>query len=711
MIDQTASAVVSPTPATANPAEREVDPQEKALVADWNKRIEAALKRVEKEFKQFEKNRKLMKGKDSNNEDQTVKMRTNLFFSNMAALLPQVYAKDPEFAVQITANVPTERQRLMRAFAATAEKVITQYVVKDANLKKQSKKVLRSAYTTAVGWFKVSWQENRRTDPLILNQIKDTQDNLNRLQDLRAQLDDPEEASKTDLIMAQLKQTLAGLETQQEVSVARGIALDRVMSEDILIIDPSVLEVSDYPRASAIGHRVWMTQSQFESYFGYKPQKAKTYTVTSNVKTVDGSEACGSLYMVWETWSQDDNRIYYICQGEEGFCKPPKSPDWTGRRWYPFFLLAFNEIDGSFYPLSDVELIQELVEEYNDNRADLVRDRKGTLPVNIVRKGSSLTDSDLERIKNRNGSDIIVVEGVGGQKITDDIFAGQLGNLNPVNYDTAPARADIEMMIGGGDAARGTVTKAKTATEAEILSQGLRGRSAERQDTMEDVFNEIGQYALEMLLRKLTEQEVKNIVGQDAVWPQMDIDGIFNLVSIEVRSGSTGKPDRLQDQDRWTKLLPVIQQAIEKVSQLRQQGQDQLANAVIELTRETLRRFDERIDIEQFLPPAPEGQDDPAMLKQQVIQLQQQLKDASDKLKEAVESVEKGYVQAAAQIATSANPMIAAQAFAQSLQAVQADQQILEPQQQPQAMPPQAAPQPTQTPPPAAPMAQPTQLQ
>jgi hypothetical protein len=112
-----------------------------------------------------------------------------------------------------------------------------------------------------------------------------------------------------------------------------------------------------------------------------------------------------------------------------------------------------------------------------------------------------------------------------------------------------------------------------------------------------------------MALRKLSEDEVKTIAGPEAVWPEMTAADVFQMVSIRVRGGSTGKPDRLQEQDRWTKLLPVIEKAMAQVSQLRIDGQEDMAQAVIALVRETLRRFDERIEIERFLPEPKEGEE------------------------------------------------------------------------------------------------------
>lgn len=628
-----------PTP--AQDPQRVVSPEDKALASDWLRRINAALTRHSKTFKNFELNRKRLRGFDPNNNDK--RLRTNLYFSNLASMRPQVYAKDPEFSVKPTMGVPEDKIALVQRFGTTAEAVLEKKLVRDADLKKRAKRQLTSTFTTSVGWLKCCWQQDKRTDVLITNQIKDIQDNIQRLEEQKKELEQTEGGASEDLNTAKLRETLAGLEAQAEVMVANGPTLDFALSEDILVIDESVQEVADYKRSGAIGHRVWMTPSQYKTRFKYEPKKSKVYslkpdatTPTANVGQDDKDRA---LLCVWEVWDQESNRVFCVCEGEEGFCDAPQTPDWTGRRWYPFFLLAFNEVDGSFYSPSDVELIEPLVEEYNQNRDDLVRDRLGALPLNVIRKGSSLTDSDLNKLSNRRGSDMVVIEGVSGRPISDDIFSGSLGQLNPVNYDTMPARSDIEQLLGGGDASRGSVMKAKTATEAEILSQGLRSRSAERQDGMEDMLSELGSYVLEMCLRKMSLEEVKEIAGPDAQWPELTASEVFKQVTVNVMAGSTGKPDRLQEQDRWTKMLPVIQKALAEVPELRAKGAGQQAEAVIALVKETLRRFEERFDIDQFLPQEEgDGQDPTA--DPRVQQLMQQGQEMIAQLQEQVKALE-----------------------------------------------------------------------
>lgn len=678
---------------------REVSEPDKRLAADWLKRIESAQSRpgVKDATKEFERARKLLLGRDPDNSDK--RMRANLFYAELAMMRPQVYAKDPEFAIKPTKAVPEQQLEAVRKFAETGEAVLHELLVKGAKLKKRAKRLLTATYTTKVGWWKLIWQEDKRTDPLIQNQIKDTTDNLMRLQALRDSMDDPSAAQDTDLQIAQLQQTLQGMQAQAEVSVARGLALDFVLTEDIVILDESVRELmGDYERANAIGHRIWMSRDAYKERFGYDPQKGKTYSErTAGQMTAgdSGSNKAGDLLCVWEIWDQQSNRVFQVCEGEEGFCAEPFTPDWTGERWYPFFALSFNDADGTFYPLSDVELIEPLVREYNESRDDFVRDRRECLPLNIARKGGSLTDADLQRIKNRQGGDLLLVEGVGGQPISNDIWSGQLGQIRPENYNTQPARADIEQILGGGDAARGSVLEAKTATEAEILSQGLRGRSAERQDAMEDLLTEVGAYALQVCLRKLSPAEVQRIAGPNAVWPSLSPEDIFQQVTVDVRGGSTGKPDRLQEQDRWTKLLPVIEKTVERVAELRAQGQEPLAQALITLTRETLRRFDERIDIDQFLPQQKDGEgqvQDPMQspqvqqLMQQGQQMVQELQAQVQQLQQQVQSkdadraieVEKARLAAEAQAAKLAQERELEQLKTQAAEQRAADQAELE---------------------------------
>lgn len=624
-------------------ADRVVSDEDKKLSAYWQKRIDDAIgsQAVQEAHKRFKTNRNLIKGVRPDGG----KLRANLFFSNLAAMRPQVYAKDPEFKVTPKPGVESERAQALTRFGRTAELVLHEKLVQGCDLKKRVKRQMTSAFTNAIGWLKAGWQEDKRTDQLVANQIKDAQDNLMALEAKRKQIEDPNAGRDVDTEIAKYREMLAGLQASTaEVTVAKGPVLDFVRCEDVIVLDTSIDEITDYLRADALAFRVWMTIDHFEARFGFKPAKAKQYASRDAAANTGGqSRDQGSqLVQVFEIWHQSANRVYHLAEGEEGFCDEPVTPDWTGKRWYPFFLLLWNEVDGFFLPPSDVELIEPLVMEYNEARDDLVKDRRDSRPWTAFRKGGSITDDELNKIRNRQGNDLLGITGSPGKPISDDLQPMQLGAIDPANYNTGPARADIEQLIGGGDAARGSVMQAKTATEAEILSQGLRSRSAERTDVMEDMLSELGGYVLEMCLRKMDVQDVRKCAGADAVWPELTADQVLESIYVSVRGGSTGRPDRLQEQDRWTQLLPQIKETLVQVAELRAKGENELADAAIELLRETLRRFDERIDLDSLLPKkkepgepgmeqdgaqegAPQGEDpqQPAVTPEMIQQAQQ----------------------------------------------------------------------------------------
>lgn len=67
-------------------------------------------------------------------------------------------------------------------------------------------------------------------------------------------------------------------------------------------------------------------------------------------------------------------------------------------------------------------------------------------------------------------------------------------------------------------------------------------------------------------------------------------------------------------------LMPVLQQTIAQMAQLQLQGQAGMAGALRKMLEETINRFDERIDLDEFIPDFAQD-----MMAQQMMQQQQML--------------------------------------------------------------------------------------
>lgn len=593
-----------PSPVSTAPVDkgREPDENEQALVRTWQERIDRALKDSEALHLEYGKRRRRIRGvtSEAGTSNQT---RTNLIYATIAAILPQVYAKNPDISVTPSEAVGKSRYTTVKMFCSTLQSVLVRQFVRDAQLKKRAKACVRSAMTTSVGWAKVLYQRDIRTDPIIRARMNDIQDNIQRLQSLIANAENPDRVGTAEADKAQLELTLRSLTSEVEKVISEGLVIDTVLSEDVLILDDTVRNFDDYAQASAIAHRVWYTEQKYQEAFGYKPEGGTVYSNTGGQKNDAGSKV--RLYAVFEIWSLADNTVLTLCRGERRWAREPYQPAKLGAHWYPLFPLAFNLVDGQFAPMSDVELLEKLCDEYNDTRQQLADHREDSRPVRVVRTGGQLTPEDVDKIQKRKTGEVVPISGAGGRPLRDDMEEFQAVALNPAIYDTGPIRGDVDVVSGATDALRGTVAKAKTATEAEYLQAGLAGRTGERQDAIADWIADMAQYAAEILLQELTPQQARRIAGDEAQWPTLTKDEALDLVQIVIKGGSMGRPDKMRDQEQWTKLLPILQDGLKNIVALRQSGMPDVAESVAELLRETLRRFDERIDIDKLIPPPP----------------------------------------------------------------------------------------------------------
>lgn len=614
------------------PEDREPSDQERALVEKVKKEIEKAIDRFKDRFKRYEEYRSYYAGRDTRSGSTTT-VRTNLIFSTIATIYPQIYAKNPDISFSPAESVSEDRYTAVKQYGKTCETVVSRMLVRGAKLKKKIKAQVRAAMLSEIGWVKLTYQKDIREDPLIHDRLNDIQDNIERLKALTDELD--EEYQSRDLTIAELTQQMQALEGDREKVISSGLVVDKIMTEDLLVLDQTVRDFDDYIQSSRMAQRVWMSEEAFETKFKRCPMKsAKKWSgkdipsaAKSDVSTSSEMEA--TFVAVWEIWDKEANQVLTWCQGEEQWCREPFSPTVIGRRWYPFFGLCFNPVDGQLYGLSDVELLIKLQEEYNETREKFAAHRKYSIPITVVRSGGSLSDQDVANIKKAQPGDTVVIGGDSSVPLTNDINSLQGPPIDPALYDVQSIRADIEMVSGASDAARGMVLTAKTATEAEIMQQGLVSRTAERQDTIEDMVEEMATYAIEILTGELEIPEVVRFAGEQAVWPQdKNVDAIFDELNLEIRAGSTGKPNKSQEREQWVQLLPQIQQAMDKIMALRQAGQNDMADAMVELAKESLRRFDERIDLDAFFPRKKEGEPDPAMAQQQMQQQQAQLQQA-----------------------------------------------------------------------------------
>ncbi len=606
-------------------------------------------------------------------------VRTNLVFATMATLLPHIYARNPEIAVTPVESVGDGEYDKIKAFCETAQALLNRCFVEEGKLKKRMKANIRAAMTTSVGWLKMGWQEQYSGDPLLVRRINDIQDNLARIEATNSQLKASTDLEEQQRLRQELINQRDGVLQSEELKVFKGFVIDRCRTEDVRILDEDVVEFEDYENAGELAMGVYMSDSEYRARYGRKPWKGSKHFPPARISGLEhdmgpdgnreaqrGGTGKEAYRRVWEIWSMRDGRVYTICEGAHAYAREPYVPSAMPKRWHALYALGFNIVEGRWRPISDVELLLHLQEEYNHTRYLYAEARKEAIPVRVYRKGGELEEDEIDALAHRKARGWYGVSGNPATPVNNDIMQLDGITIDPAAYDVTLIRNDMDMMVGLSDASRASLIQAKTATEAQIMAQSLANRVAERQDAIEDMVSEMAEAALQIMLQKFTLIEVREIVGEGAEWPERADPEIWHQIRVKVRAGSSGKPNQAKEREDWAAIMPALKEGMGQVAELRVAGQPDMANAQIELLKETLRRFDERLDIDRFIPrqAGQGGEQDTAQLMQQLQEMQAQMAQLQEAYQQCQADLERAKMQEQAKLAEIENKRAADEAKA-----------------------------------------------
>lgn len=576
------------------------------LAEKWAARLEKASKASEPYFKRCKHNRKLVDGfnwRESPESAGFVTRRANLIQGTITTLLPTVYARNPEIEVRPTHG---DQGKLL---AHTLETVLNRLLT-DADLKVRAKAAVRAALTTSIGCLKVCWQESEPA-PVAVQRIQDSRDNIDHVAGLTSRLQDAGLSSDSDAIHEELSETVAALDERAEITAGYGLVVDRVMIDNLLI-DPAVQNFEDYTSAGWIAQIIPMRRSEAEERFRKKLDGAKVYTPDTGVEDVaqgivsrriaSASRSAGEddQICIYEIWDKASQRVYTMAEGCRWWLREPYSPAGVGKRWYPFFLLPYQVVDGCFVGPSLVDLTEKLQDEHNKARDNFNAYRElcstpGWIASSDVKPSAARTFVD-----SRFGE--VILLDIEQDSLGKSIIPRPVPQVNAAVYDTTAVRQDWEMVSGLQDAARSSVVKAKTATEAKIMQNSQAGRVVEFTDQVEDWLSDLAVYSAEICLQHMDRAMIERIMGtEDYDWPEMlTKEDVFYMVDVSIRAGSTGKPDKVEVQETWQQMLPTLLQMIQQIAAIGMQGGD--VEPYKYLLQQTVSRFDDSIDLAALIP-------------------------------------------------------------------------------------------------------------
>jgi hypothetical protein len=560
--------------------------------------------------------------------DSPFSVKVNLIKSYIAILTSFIYARNPDIDVLPAENVGEEGMEDATQIAKGQE-VIAAKLWRRARIKAHAKRWVRSVLTIGIGWLKVSWADGKGLSPATKAEIRSLQKNLSMIKAQREKVMDGDTAD-LEAEHARLKDLIKGATEQIEQLTAQGLIIELVPAEDMTVSDdvPSVLEYHD---ARWMSHRFFRTPDEAAALFPDVPKdkwknlcsygKRKVSVVTdansiavpnSEVNATDADQYItgsasnvgkGKFVCFHEKWDSETNLVYTVAEGYDGYCRQPFAAP-VSERFYPFFGLSFTEIDGERHPISLVTDSMRLQDEYQRMRSNKKTWRQRTKPKTIFNE-MEIGKTDADKLNRGETQEMVGVNPTSGMKadLRKLVVPITYATFDPMLFDTAEVRSELEMLWGIQEALSSSIQVAKTATEAEIQQTGTNARTGAMRDAMEEVLTEMAQYSIELAVQNLSLAEAQEMAGKEVLWTQTDDPSLLQLmVNVEIRAGSSGKPNTTQQREAWASTEPLIEGLIQQIATLRQSDPIQTAQCLEELAIETFDRMGERFDPNRFFP-------------------------------------------------------------------------------------------------------------
>jgi hypothetical protein len=593
--------------------------------------------------REYHRDRKYAAGKS----DRTWKSNANIIGSHIDILKSFIYAKNPDVSCRPppqAGGTPTEDQV---NFSETAQIVVSRLWGR-AKLKKRARRQVGSTLTVGIGGIKALMYTDKRPDPQLEKELKDSQDNLARITQLQTEIAEGADGDPDELEAKaeELNNQITGLQAKIEKLVRKGMCLDFMRAEDFQC-SMDVASIADHLDADWNSNDIYIRKDQLRTRFNRlkkadvasattyyqaaprKDQPSLIYTgedPREEVGTAEGAftksrpgQSSSGLTQengkpvefakVTEMWCRSENVIKTFIDGVKVWAVPPYAPPYGSERFYPYFLIEFYEVDGERHPQSLVEREIKLQDEYASLRSNGAEVRERSVPKTVFNSGQ-VDPEEAKKLSKANNLEMV------GLRLTDPL--GDVGKavavvaaprFDPMLYDTSAVLRDMNFMSGVDEAAQNSPQPGVTATAEEKSRETATSRTGSDRDALEDMLNDLAFYTLEQALQALTFEDVKRIAGPLAFWPEgMAYEELADFVVVEIVAGSTGKPQMRADKETWATLLPLVQNAIVQITTMEATGNPAVmaqAKGLRALLRETLKRLDDRLSIDQILPPMP----------------------------------------------------------------------------------------------------------
>lgn len=568
-------------------------PISKAVGTLWKKRFDAALTAYDLIYGAWNESFKYY------NNNQTKQLMTtrgvfhrgdsteNIVYSNLNVMLPAVYSKDPDIAVNTTDEADEDFVSVM--------KTLLNALFKSRHLLRAKPKIKRAvglALLTNFGVLKLDYVKKDDSRETAINQLKQLTDALVKCTD----------SGEADAIYGRIE----ALEGTMEVFKPSGPVLSNVLAHN-LIIDPNA-EDNDGNDAEWMIERIFFnTQALIAQYTEppkggdekdqtrmliYKPTHKAAFT-TSEGKRDDGlgmvMQALSKPVVDFEDQERSQFRSMFYSECYLVWDKTTRRvmlfhrDDWTWPIWvwddplklsrfFPYFIIAFGMSTGGTVSVGETSYYLDQQDEINDINRQVAKIRRTVFDF-FFYNSDSVNKDEVEKfidairgLGEPNAKHVVGVAAGEGKKVSDMIEAfipPSLDKAMEVLFNKETLFNTINRISNTSDALRGTQFKTNT-NEAAVQSYQDAARMAvgAKIDAVEDTISDMATALAELCVQFMDQAFVASLVGQKqaAKWQQMEVSTFNANYNLECVAGTTEKPNSIFKKKEAVQIAQAIGQ-------------------------------------------------------------------------------------------------------------------------------------------------------
>jgi hypothetical protein len=503
----------------------------------------------------------------------------NIVFSNVSALVPALYAKNPD--CEISWNKPENED-----IAPVIEKLIDVLAIRKTspgiNLKPKIRRGVVTATLTNECYFEVGWTPREASRENALTELAQISDKLAKakeqkdIMELEGQLMAIEQ--KVDLLrpagpwvkFRAPQDVLFDTDSvEPDHSDANWWMVTELMSTELIRAmygkkdeDGNYKSIYQPTHVLKAGHGVEEGhEDAHPSLFQYSNDKSgEAYGYTN-----EDSYKRGCRTRVWWVWDKTCRRLYLYNDADWSW------PIWVWNDPYrlpnfvPIVPLIFYTDPFNQYARAEVSYYLDQQDAINDINSEIKKIRDYASGKYVYNKNVLKDKTAVQSfVDGGNDERILGIDAdpnIDLSKVITALLPPSAGVLQV--FDKAPQLTAIDRISSVTNVMRGAEFKTNTTNKAiETYESQTQTRLDEKMDCIEECIGDILQLVAFMCLQFMDAETVGNLIGQEAAskWINMSPEEIVTNLSLRVTGGSTLKPTSRAKKEGATQLAQILGQ-------------------------------------------------------------------------------------------------------------------------------------------------------